>query len=195
MKTFATFILLALTVYAVSLLRHNSEPPESVRAEAQAETTPLSTSASTTEREAIEAGPDLEPTDDLVDGSLDEPPSLSKLPSFEQIAAEEEAFKERWSTTAEAGLREENLRLCNQIVEAYSPVFAERFAAGEYQRVADAESGINVDESRRHYVESYIRNDEGDYLRTTLPEGRYPEAYAIMRRINWLQDLVEQRRH
>lgn len=106
---------------------------------------------------------------------------------------EEEQFKWLRESTPESELERELDALGEVFMESYVGEAMRRLAEGEYEVVPEGPDGrrvVTMDPRRRHLVEFYSSNTEGEPVRLVLPESKYPEAYKIKRQMNWLEDLI-----
>lgn len=132
----------------------------------------------------------------------DEDPSLAHTQSREYVAGqlppltvEEEERSFKWLREAtdvgelwrELGvLQDANVLECRE--EAYR-----RLADGEYEVLAPDENGVRgvrLNPYRRHLVDFYSNDPDGNPVRITIPEAKFPEAYKTKRKMNWIEDLI-----
>jgi hypothetical protein len=112
------------------------------------------------------------------------------------MAEAEKHFKWLRETSPESALREEMSKLSRQMSQFCKAEVAQRLLNGEYQPIEANEAGEFALRAvaNRNLVEFYAQNLEGKPVKIVLPKEKFPDAYVMKARINWLEDLVSNKR-
>ena len=123
-------------------------------------------------------------------GSVTTAPPVDEVGS-QTIEEEEEQFKWLRATTDRDGLQREFDELSATLTAIAMPAAIQRIGDGEYEVINALPNGsVALDSRRKHLVEVMSNDSEGRPIRVVLPEAKYPDAYALKRKMGWLEDLM-----
>ncbi len=138
--------------------------------------------------EPLDATPPPEESDQ---GQPSRPSSDTEIATLDS-EHDEAHFKWLRETHDADQLQTEMRELEMQISEMCKKMFMQRLDEGEYEKMADRT--IMLDDDRRHLIETYTDDADGNPVRITLPAAKYPEPYKLKRKALWLLDLLNERR-
>jgi hypothetical protein len=120
-------------------------------------------------------------------------PQDEAVPTEEKVT--EEDFKWQRATTDLETLAQERRDLDAEIAALCAQDAMARIEDGEYEVVATSKDGsIPMREGRRHIIEFYSTNEDGQTIRAVMPPAKYEQAYDVRQKQLWLTDLIDERR-
>lgn len=133
-----------------------------------------------------------------------QPPSLNKpettrKPGQRLLALSEETeFRIQYFSKSVDELEEEEKRLSNRCGKLKDEAIAHFFETGRYEVLGHGNELVHPKGDQyklvAHRFVPIERSEKKEIQRVELPPHEYPEAYALLRKIIWLQDEITNRR-